>query len=68
VTFTGVALSHDDVAVWLETLAREHGYSNAFFSSSAEADLFGHTVYNFSSTVTVTPDAYSGRYSKPAGS
>jgi Tfp pilus assembly protein PilN len=68
VTFTGVAMSHDDVAAWLETLAREKGYANAYFTSSNEVDLYGHTVVTFTSSVTVTPAAYSGRFTKPAGS
>ena len=68
ITFNGVALSHDDVAVWLESLAKERGYANPYFTSSTEAELYNHTVYNFTSSVNVTPDAYSGRYTKPAGS
>ena len=68
ITFTGVALSHDDVAVWLESLAKEKGYANPYFTNSTESDLNGHTVYNFQSSVNVTPAAYSGRYAKPAGS
>ena len=68
VTFSGIAMSHDDVAVWLETLAKEKGYANAYFTSSNEVDLYGHTVVSFTSSVTVTPAAYSGRFTKPAGS
>lgn len=67
VTFTGVALNHDDVAVWLETLAKQKGYANPYFTNSTEGDLYGHPVVNFQSTVTVTPVAYSGRYAKMAG-
>lgn len=66
--FAGIALSHDDVAVWLESLAKQKGFSNPYFTASTVADLYGNKVVNFQSTVTVTPVAYSGRYSKPAGS
>lgn len=67
VTFAGVALSHDDVATWLESLATENGYANPYFSNSTEAEIGGQKVVNFSSTVDLTPDAHSGRYTKPAG-
>jgi Tfp pilus assembly protein PilN len=36
VTFTGVGYSHDDVAVWLESLAKQQGYKDPYFSSSTE--------------------------------
>lgn len=67
VTFTGVGFSHDDVAVWLESLATQKGYANPYFSSSTEVLLGTRKTVNFTSTVTLTPDAYSGRYSKPVG-
>jgi Tfp pilus assembly protein PilN len=67
VTFTGVGFSHDDVAVWLESLAAQKGYANPYFSNSAEALLGTRKTVNFTSTVTLTPAAYSGRYAKPAG-
>ena len=67
VTFSGVALTHDDVATWLESLATENGYANPYFSNSTEATLSGQKVVDFSSTVDLTPDAHSGRYTKPAG-
>jgi Tfp pilus assembly protein PilN len=67
VTFSGVAMSHDDVAVWLESLAKQKGYANPYFTNSTEVLLYGKTVYNFQSSVNVTPAAYSGRYAKPVG-
>jgi Tfp pilus assembly protein PilN len=67
VTFTGVALTHDDVATWLESLASENGFANPYFSNSTEAKIGDQKVVNFSSTVDLTPDAHSGRYTKPAG-
>jgi len=67
VTFTGVGFKHDDVAVWLESLASQKGYANPYFSSSTEALLGTRKTVNFTSTVSLTPAAYSGRYTKPAG-
>jgi Tfp pilus assembly protein PilN len=67
VTFTGVGYSHDDVAVWLESLATQKGYANPYFTSSTEALLGSRKTVNFTSTATLTPAALSGRYTKPAG-
>ena len=67
VTFSGIGFSHDDVAVWLESLASEKGYANPYFSNSTEALLGTRKTVNFTSTVSLTAAAYSGRYTKPAG-
>ncbi|MCU1673718.1 MAG: Fimbrial assembly family protein [Frankiales bacterium] len=67
VTFTGVGFSHDDVAVWLESLATQKGYANPYFTSSTEALLGSRKTVDFTSTATLTPAAYSGRYTKPIG-
>ena len=67
VTVTGIGFSHDDVAVWLESLAQQKGYTDPYFSSSSEALLESRKTVNFTSTATLTPAAYSGRYTKPAG-
>jgi Tfp pilus assembly protein PilN len=67
VTFTGVGFSHDDVAVWLDSLAGEKGYADPYFSGSNEALLGTRKTVNFTSTATLTSAAYSGRYTKPAG-
>ena len=66
-TVSGVGFSHDDVAVWLESIASQKTYSNPLFSNSTEALLGTRKVVNFSTTATVTPAALSGRYNKPAG-
>jgi Tfp pilus assembly protein PilN len=68
VTFAGVAFSHDDVATWLEALAKEKGYANPYFTNSTEATIGPRTVDDFSSSVDLSPAAKSGRYTKPAGS
>ncbi|MFL6240714.1 MAG: PilN domain-containing protein [Actinomycetes bacterium] len=68
VNVTGVAFTHDDVATWLDSLAKEKGYANAFFSNSAQAFIGPRRIVNFTSTTQVTSDALSGRYTRPAGS
>lgn len=67
VTFTGTALAHDDVASFLDALAGQQGYAFPYFSSSTEKYIGDTSVVDFTSTVSVTPDARSGRYSNPAG-
>ena len=51
------ASSHDDVAVWLESLAKQKGYANPYFTSSTEALLGTRKTVDFTSTVTLTPAA-----------
>ena len=67
VAVTGMGFSHDDVAVWLESVAGQKAYSEADFASSTESLLGTRKVVTFSATANLTPDAYSGRYTKPNG-
>jgi Tfp pilus assembly protein PilN len=68
VTFTGVGFDHNDLALWLESLASLKAYNDPYFSSSVEALLNNvRKVVNFSSTANITPAALSGRYTKPLG-
>ena len=67
VTFTGVGFKHDDVAVWLDSLAKQKGYVNPYFTTSTRALLGNRKIVNFTSTVTMTSEALSGRYTKPLG-
>lgn len=62
ITFTGVAFSHDDVATWLDVLAKEKGYTSAYFTNSAEGLIGSRKIVNFTSSVVLTPSAESGRY------
>ena len=66
VTFDGVALSHDDVASWLESL-KIKGFADPTFANSTRTvqPNVSKALYNFSSSVTITADALSGRYTKP---
>jgi Tfp pilus assembly protein PilN len=68
IAFSGVAYTHDDVATWLDSLAREKGYANPYFSNSTTAFIGDTATVNHTSSVSLTPDALSGRYTKPAGS
>jgi Tfp pilus assembly protein PilN len=67
ITFSGTAMQHDDVAVWLESLAKQKGYTSAYFNSSTEKEIGSSKVVDFSSTVVVTREALSGRYLQNAG-
>lgn len=67
VTFTGVGFDHDDVAVWLDSLAKQKGYTNPYFTSSTKALIGKRETVSFTSTVTMTPAALSGRYTSPIG-
>ena len=67
VLFNGVAFNHDDVATWLDALAKERGYANPTFSSSTETRIGLRDVVDYSTSVDVTAKALSNRYNK-AGS
>lgn len=66
-TVTGKGFSHDDVAVWLESLAGQKTLANPYFSSSSETLIGTRKAVEFTSTATLTTGALSGRYTKPAG-
>ena len=67
VTFSGVAFSHDDVAVWLDSLAGQKGYQNPYFTDSTKGLIGKRETVAFTSTVELTSDALSGRFTAPAG-
>jgi Tfp pilus assembly protein PilN len=54
IEFQGVTFSHPDVADWLDSLERVHGFTNAYFSVSSKAKLGDKTVVQFSSSVELT--------------
>ena len=62
VQFSGVAFSHDDVATWLDALAKEKGFTNVYFTSSTKGAIGPRGVVNFVSQVTLSQSALSGRY------
>jgi Tfp pilus assembly protein PilN len=73
VTFTGQALSNNDVAAFLDSLAKEKGYVDPYFSSATKsssdptgASAASTPVVTFTASVTVTDAAKSGRYTQKA--
>lgn len=67
VSFTGMAFKHDDVATWLDVLAKQKGFADPYFTSSAREDRGARALITFASTVTLTADSLSGRYTEPQG-
>lgn len=63
-TIQGNALSFNDVAVWLETLAKEKGYTNVWLTQGGTKLIGDTSVVNFTSTVAFTPDVLSKRYTQ----
>lgn len=67
ITFTGVALSHNDVAAWLDALAKNATYTDPYFTNSSAGEPIGTTpVVDFNSEVSLTDKALSGRYTSKA--
>jgi len=66
-TVAGRGFSHEDVALWLESIAGQPTYTDAQFSSSTETLIGQRKAVDFGSTATLTQDALSGRYTKPLG-
>jgi Tfp pilus assembly protein PilN len=62
ISFTGVAFAHEDIANWLQSMAREKGFTNVYFSDSTLEKFGSGKAVKFTSTVTVTADALSNRY------
>ena len=63
VKVSGSAFSHDDVAAWLESLAKQRGYADAYFTKS-EDRLEERIIVDFDSSAVVTDKARSNRYAK----
>ena len=68
VTFSGVGFSHDDVAVWLESLGKQKGYSSPAFTESTAGLIGERRTVSFTSTATLTADALSRRFTATDGS
>jgi Tfp pilus assembly protein PilN len=68
VTFTGVGFRHDDVAAWLESLAEQKGFADPYVTDSTAGLIGGRKTVSFTSSVTLTADALSGRYTASEGS
>lgn len=68
VTFTGVGFRHDDVAAWLDSLAAQEGFADPYVTDSTAGLIGGRRTVSFTSSVTITADALSRRYTAPEGS
>lgn len=68
VSFAGEAFSHNDVAAWLDVLAKERGFADPYFSNATEKKIGPRTLVDYTSSVVVTDEAKSNRYTAPAGS
>lgn len=55
--FTVTGRKHDDVAAWLDSLARIRGFADPAFQSSTESSIGTTPVVNASTTVSLTPAA-----------
>lgn len=64
VTFEGVAFDHDDVAAFLDALAKQSGYANPYFTSSTEELIGERKVYVFQASVVLNENALASK--KPA--
>ena len=68
VVFDGLAMKHNDVAAWLDSLAKQKGYTQPYFTEATKEKIGTRDVVRFRSQVTVTEDALSKRYIPKAGS
>lgn len=60
-TFGGNAKSYADVAAWLDSLATEKAYTNAYLTAASEQVVGGAKVVQFTGTVTVTSAALASK-------
>lgn len=69
ITFEGKATSYDAVAAWLQTLMHQKGYTDPTVTevTQDDTDNLSGDVFLFKSSVTVTADALSGRYTTTTG-
>lgn len=68
VTFEGYGYQHNDVAAWLDALAKQKGLTQAYFTNSSTEKIGEEAAVKFSSQATLTDEALSKRYTPKAGS
>lgn len=68
VAFQGKGYGHNDVAAWLDALAKQKGIIQPYFTNSAKEAIGSESVVSFTSQATITEQALSGRYTQKAGS
>jgi Tfp pilus assembly protein PilN len=64
VAFQGTAKNHNDVAAWLDALAKEKGWTNVYFTNSSSGMIGTTPVVNFTSSLNVSAAALSHRYDR----
>lgn len=64
VTVFGKGLRHNDVAAWLDALAKQNGLAQPYLTSSTLEAISGEKVASFESQATITEDALSRRFQK----
>jgi Tfp pilus assembly protein PilN len=64
---SGVAYNHNDVATWLESLAKSAGLESPTLQASTRGLIGTRSVVTWSTTVNLSAKALSGRYTTPAG-
>ena len=68
-TFKGNGYTHNDVAAWLDALAKQKGLSQPYFTSSTRTSRSAtEDAVTFDSQATITEEALSDRYTDKAGS
>ncbi len=67
ISFQGIAGKRDDVATWLESISKQKGYVGATYSTTPEQLIGTEKFVAFTSTVSVTAAAQSGRFSTSNG-
>ena len=68
VTFEGYGYGHNDVAAWLDALAKQKGLTQPYFTKSAKEEIGDESAVKFASQATITEAALSKRYTEKAGS
>ena len=68
VTFNGRGYAHNDVAAWLDALAKQKGLTQPYFTTSTLEPIGDQRSVNFTSQATITEEALSGRFAQKAGS
>jgi Tfp pilus assembly protein PilN len=64
-TLQGEAIQYNDLASWLDALAKEGGLANVYFSTASENYIGDKKVVDFQGSSEVTADALSARCAKP---
>ncbi|MFA5785523.1 MAG: PilN domain-containing protein [Actinomycetota bacterium] len=67
-SFSGVSFDYLGVAGWLVRMGEGKQFANPYLSNTTKADLAGRKVANFSSTIDLTPAAFTRRYAVPTAS